>query len=137
MPFGTDFEHPVLSLDDAFDVAVFINGQSRPHKPGIESDYPDLSLKPADAAYPPFADPFSPNQHRVGPWPPIQRWVKENAAPHDSARGKQGQMRRLATTMRAPASLEATAARKCSPRSSGFRSAETSWLAAAMTAVGQ
>jgi thiosulfate dehydrogenase len=52
MPFGTDFEHPVLSPDDAFEVAVFINGQSRPHKPGIENDYPDLSLKPADAAYP-------------------------------------------------------------------------------------
>lgn len=58
MPFGTDFEHPLLNRQDAFDVAVFMNGQPRPHKAGIETDYPNPSLKPADAAYPPFCRPL-------------------------------------------------------------------------------
>jgi thiosulfate dehydrogenase len=79
MPFGTDFEHPVLARQDAFDVAVFMNSQPRPHKAGVEDDYPNPSLKPADAAYPPFADPFPAEQHRVGPWAPIQQWLKGNA----------------------------------------------------------
>jgi thiosulfate dehydrogenase len=79
MPFGTDLEHPVLAPQDAFDVAVFINSQPRPHKAGVENDYPDPSLKPADATYPPFADPFPAEQHRVGPWAPIQQWLKGNA----------------------------------------------------------
>ena len=32
MPFGTDYAHPVLSAQDAFDVAVFIDSQPRPHR---------------------------------------------------------------------------------------------------------
>jgi thiosulfate dehydrogenase len=85
MPLGTDFEHPALAPEEAFDVAVFINGQPRPHKAGIENDYPDRWLKPADAAYPPFADPFSLDQHRVGPWLPIQQWLKQNAGSDGAA----------------------------------------------------
>lgn len=85
MPFGTDFEHPVLARQDAFDVAVFMNSQPRPHKAGVESDYPNPSLKPADAAYPPFADPFPAEQHRVGPWAPIQQWLKGNAGQQRNA----------------------------------------------------
>ena len=41
MPFGTDFAHPVLSAQDAFDVAVFIDSQPRPHRVGNEQDFPD------------------------------------------------------------------------------------------------
>ena len=85
MPLGTDFEHPVLAPQDAFDVAVFINNQPRSHKAGLENDYPDPSLKPPDAAYPPFADPFSVEQHRLGPWSPIQQWLKGNTGPPRNA----------------------------------------------------
>ena len=35
MPFGVDFEHPVLRAQDAFDVAVFVDSQQRPHRPGL------------------------------------------------------------------------------------------------------
>ena len=79
MPFGVDFEHPVLSAQDAFDVAVFVDSQQRPHRLGNEQDYPDRSLKPADATFPPFLGPFPPSQHLTGPWPPIQQWLKDNA----------------------------------------------------------
>jgi thiosulfate dehydrogenase len=79
MPLGVDADHPVLSAQDAFDVAVFIDGQKRPHRVGNERDFPDRVLKPADATYPPFLGPFPPPQHLTGPWPPIQKWQKENA----------------------------------------------------------
>jgi thiosulfate dehydrogenase len=65
MPFGTDFEHPVVAVQDAFDVAVFMNSQPRPHKAGVENDYPD---------------PYPAEQHRIGPWSPIQHWPKSNSS---------------------------------------------------------
>ncbi len=79
MPFGTDYAHPVLSAQDAFDVAVFVDSQPRPHRLGNERDFPDRVLKPADATYPPFLGPFPPSQHLTGPWQPIQQWQKDNA----------------------------------------------------------
>jgi thiosulfate dehydrogenase len=80
MPFGTTFQSPALSVGDTFDVVGFIAGQPRPHKSGLEADFPDRSRKPVDAAYPPYAGPFTPDQHRLGPWPPIQAWIEENGA---------------------------------------------------------
>jgi thiosulfate dehydrogenase len=79
MPRGTDSDHPVLNAQDAFDLAVFIDGQKRPHRIGNERDFPDRALKPADATYPPFLGPFPPAQHLTGPWQPIQQWQKDNA----------------------------------------------------------
>jgi thiosulfate dehydrogenase len=79
MPYGTDFAHPVLSAQDAFDVAVFVDRQQRPHRLGNERDFPDRSLKPVDATYPPLLGPFPASQHLTGPWQPIQQWMKDNA----------------------------------------------------------
>jgi thiosulfate dehydrogenase len=80
MPFGTTFAAPVISVDDAFDVAAFIDSQPRPHRAGLEADFPDRSRKPVDAAYPPYVGPFTAEQHRLGPWQPIQDWIKANGA---------------------------------------------------------
>ncbi len=80
MPYGTTFETPALSVADAFDVVAYIGGQPRPHKPGLDADFPDRSRKPVDAAYPPYIGPFTPDQHRLGPWQPIQFWMKTNGA---------------------------------------------------------
>ena len=80
MPFGTTFQAPLLSVADAFDVVAYISKQSRPHKSDLDADFPDRSRKPVDAPYPPFIGPFPPEQHRLGPWPPIQAWMKANGA---------------------------------------------------------
>ena len=80
MPFGTTFEAPALSVSDAFDVAGFVVSQPRPHKSGLEADFPDRARKPVDAGYPPFIGPFPAEQHRLGPWEPIQAWMKANGA---------------------------------------------------------
>jgi len=80
MPLGTTFEAPAIPPADAFDVMAFVNTQPRPHRTGLEADYPDRSAKPVDAAYPPFVGPFPPEQHRYGPWQPIQDWLRANPA---------------------------------------------------------
>lgn len=91
MPFGTTYETPALSAAEAFDVAAYINTQPRPHKADLDADYPDRARKPVDAPFPPFIGPFSAAQHRLGPWPPIQAWIKSNgAALHDATTGGNG-----------------------------------------------
>lgn len=72
MPFGM----PTLSRDQAFDVAAFINSQPRPHRPGLDQDYPDRSKKPVDAPFGPWNDGFSAQQHQYGPYPPMLKGKK-------------------------------------------------------------
>jgi thiosulfate dehydrogenase len=71
MPLGTSSRLPMLSVEDAWDVAAFINSQPRPARAGRDLDYPDRSKKPVDAPFPPFADSFPLEQHRLGPFKPI------------------------------------------------------------------
>lgn len=68
MPFG----QPDLTDDEAYDVAAYINVQPRPAMQGLDVDYPDRALKPVDSPYPPYADPFPREQHRLGPFGPIR-----------------------------------------------------------------
>jgi thiosulfate dehydrogenase len=77
MPLG----NPMLTDDEAFDVAAYMNSQPRPGAANLEKDYPDLARKPVDSPYPPYADPFSPEQHRIGPFAPIRAYYKKKAAP--------------------------------------------------------
>jgi thiosulfate dehydrogenase len=75
MPLG----EPTLSDDEAFDVAAFINSKPRPKMSDLEDDYPDRSLKPVDNPYGPFADNFPLEQHRFGPFQPIEEFYKARA----------------------------------------------------------
>lgn len=71
MPLGATWERPILSDEEAYDVAAYINAQARPRLDGVEKDYPDLTRKPIDCPYPPYADAFSQEQHKLGPFQPI------------------------------------------------------------------
>jgi thiosulfate dehydrogenase len=71
MPFGATYRAPVLSVEDAWDVAAFVNSQPRPAREHLDLDYPDRSKKPVDAPFPPFLDSFPLEQHRLGPFTPI------------------------------------------------------------------
>ena len=72
MPLGeTDLTH-----DQAFDVAAYINSKPRPQMANLDRDYPDRSTKPIDAPYGPYADDFPIEQHRLGPFPPIEQYYK-------------------------------------------------------------
>jgi thiosulfate dehydrogenase len=71
MPFGTHYDAPALSVEDAWDVAAYINSQARPHRAHLDTDYPNRARKPVDAAFPPFTDQFPLEQHALGPFRPI------------------------------------------------------------------
>lgn len=68
MPLG----EATLSDGEAFDVAAYVNAQPRPQMPNLEHDYPDKTTKPVDNPYGPFADGFPLDQHRLGPFQPIE-----------------------------------------------------------------
>lgn len=71
MPYGEAYHHkPVLTDEEAWDVAAFINAQARPRKP-FPGDWPVTSTKPVDHPFGPFSDTFSEQQHKYGPFRPI------------------------------------------------------------------
>lgn len=71
MPFGTIWKHPVLTDEQAYDVAAFVNSQPRPHM-DQSKDWKDIKKKPIDFPFGPYADHFSEKQHKYGPFKPIQ-----------------------------------------------------------------
>ena len=72
MPLGDE----TLTDDEAYDVSAYMNSKPRPVKSNLELDYPDLTLKPVDSPYPPYADSFSQEQHRLGPFDPIREYYE-------------------------------------------------------------
>ena len=72
MPLG----QPDLTDNEAFDVAAYINSKPRPAMPDLDKDYPDRALKPIDNGYGPYADSFSQDQHKYGPFKPIEDYYK-------------------------------------------------------------
>lgn len=65
-----------LSDDEAFDVAAFVNSKPRPAMANLDQDYPDRATKPIDSSYGPYADPFPQDQHKYGPFEPIEAYYK-------------------------------------------------------------
>ena len=72
MPHGTTFEKPVLTDEEAWDVAAYINSLSRPAR-DISKDWPDISKKPFDHPFGPYADKFSELEHKFGPFAEIKK----------------------------------------------------------------
>ncbi len=77
MPLGATYENPQLSDEEAWDLAAFVNSQNRPHY-SAKNDWPDISKKPVDHPYGPYADHFTSTQHKYGPFLPIQEVQKKN-----------------------------------------------------------
>lgn len=79
MPQGSDFTNPQLSDEEAWDLAAFINSQTRPTL-DLSKDWPKQTEKPVDHPFGPFADSFSARQHKLGPFPPIALYKKQHNA---------------------------------------------------------
>jgi len=75
MPHGADYLNPQLSPEQSWDIAAYIISQPRPRKAGLDKDFPDLLEKPVDVPYGPYADGFSEQQHKYGPFAPIRAAV--------------------------------------------------------------
>lgn len=67
MPYGVSWRQPLLSDEEAWDVAAFIASRPRPEK-SFPADWKNFSKKPFDYPFPPFADSFSAKQHKFGPF---------------------------------------------------------------------
>jgi thiosulfate dehydrogenase len=71
MPYGTTYENPILTDEEAWDVAAYVNSLHRPDK-DISKDWPDISKKPFDHPFGPYTDSFTEKQHKYGPFAAIK-----------------------------------------------------------------
>jgi thiosulfate dehydrogenase len=85
MPFDSAQLGYQLSNEEVWDVAAFINSQPRPQK-RFAYDWPNIATKPVDHPFGPYADGFSEQQHKYGPFEPI----KEKKQPPVPRRGNLG-----------------------------------------------
>jgi thiosulfate dehydrogenase len=76
MPYGTTYEKNLLSDEEAWDVAAYVNSMPRPTK-DLSKDWPNLGGKPFDHPFGPYIDPFSEKQHKFGPYKPIKEWKEK------------------------------------------------------------
>jgi len=68
---------PVLTDAEALDIAAFVNSDKIHQRPNPKTfDYPHPEEKAIDYAHAPFVDPFTEEQHRIGPWQPIINYLK-------------------------------------------------------------
>ena len=67
MPQGSTYLSPQLTDEEAWDVAAYVNSQSRPHL-NVPKDWPDISKKPVDHPFGPYDDKFTEKQHKYGPF---------------------------------------------------------------------
>lgn len=67
-----------LSDDDAYDIAAFVLSQPRPKPKTLDltKDFPARYNKPVDAAFPPYLEGVSADQHKYGPFPPLAEKMK-------------------------------------------------------------
>ena len=77
MPLSATFDKPILSDEEAWDVAAFVNNQFHPTK-DISTDWPDIAKKPIDNPFGPYADKFSEKQHKFGPFTEMVSSKKKN-----------------------------------------------------------
>lgn len=75
MPIGVDHTAPDLNDADAWNVAAYLVSQKRPHMP-TPQDWPDVSKKPIDHPFGPYADQFSEMQHKYGPFTAMKKAKK-------------------------------------------------------------
>ena len=77
MPLGATANNPILTDEEAYDVAGYINSFKRPMKRNPKIDFPDKKLKPVSTPYGPYADSFSSEQHQYGPFQEIIDYYKK------------------------------------------------------------
>jgi len=85
MPLDRTQDKPLLTDEEAWDVAAFINSGPRPEK-AFPADWPNIARKPVDHPFGPYADTFTVRQHKFGPFGPIQQAHGEGYRHHAATR---------------------------------------------------
>lgn len=77
------WQKPVLTDEEALDIAAFVNDDRIHQRPSPKTlDYPHPEEKAIDYGHGPFADPFTEEQHKFGPYGPIiDYWKKKGLNP--------------------------------------------------------
>lgn len=70
-------DKPILTDEQAWDIAAFVSSMPRSEK-RFNNDWPDISKKPVDFPFGPFADHFTEEQHKYGPFKEILTAEKGN-----------------------------------------------------------
>ena len=70
MPQGSSWEAPQLTDEEAWDVAAYVNSRQRPDR-DLSKDWPRIAGKPVDHPFGPYANVFTEEQHKYGPFAPI------------------------------------------------------------------
>lgn len=71
MPFNqATHRAPILTDEESWDVAAFVNSRPRPSK-DLSKDWPNISKKPIDHPFGPYTDGFTEQEHKFGPFKPI------------------------------------------------------------------
>ncbi len=76
MPFGASYNAPQLTDEESWDIAGYIASKPRPHKV-FPYDWPKIIEKPIDHPFGPYADKFSEEQHKYGPFNPIKKEIDD------------------------------------------------------------
>jgi len=76
MPFGATYKSPLLSNEEAWNVAAYIASKERPHY-NQDKDWKVLRNKPIDLPFGPYLDPFPESQHKFGPFKPIIAYLEK------------------------------------------------------------
>lgn len=71
----TLLDKPPLTDEEAWDVCAYIASLPRPSR-DLSKDWPDISKKPVDHPFGPFADSFSEIQHKYGPFTSMPSFKK-------------------------------------------------------------
>ncbi len=75
MPQGATYKNPILTQEQAWDIAAYVVSLPRPIKT-FREDWPKIESKPVDHPFGPYADKFTEAQHKFGPFPPIVESLK-------------------------------------------------------------
>lgn len=78
MPLGASWDTPQLSDEEAWDLAAYLNSRPRPTKV-FSKDWPNRKSKPVDHPFGPYADSFPEQQHKFGPFKPIDQARRKSA----------------------------------------------------------
>jgi len=76
MPLGASYSNPMLTDEESWDVAGYVNTQRRPDM-DLSKDWPDISKKSFDHPFGPYTDPFLEEQHKFGPFQPIKDFTQK------------------------------------------------------------
>ena len=70
MPLGTSADKPALSIDDAYDVAAYVESLPRPSRIDRDKDFPDPGFRPIDYPVPEYfkGDMKALNRAKYGPF---------------------------------------------------------------------